>query len=87
MSADRPEEGATDDPARTGRDRTDLTPVLERLLAEEPVLVINGACAVGKSTTLRALADMRGAPVFDLDDLTMRNLAARDPQLVTGAPG
>jgi hypothetical protein len=48
-------------------------------LAEEPVVAIQGARAVGKSTVLGQLASNLGAQVLDLDDLTLREAAAADP--------
>jgi predicted AAA+ superfamily ATPase len=62
-----------------------LAPVVEELMRDEPVVVVNGARAVGKSTTLRAVASTRAAPVFDLDEITMRRLAESDPTLIADA--
>lgn len=48
-------------------------------LAEEPVVAIQGARAVGKSTLLGQLASSLGARVLDLDDLALRDAVAADP--------
>lgn len=47
----------------------------------EPVVVLQGPRAVGKSTLLRALAAIRGREVIDLDDLATRDAVAADPAL------
>lgn len=53
----------------------------------EPVLVLQGPRAVGKSTLLRALADSFGRDVVDLDDLDTRRAVRADPALfVRGEP-
>jgi predicted AAA+ superfamily ATPase len=47
----------------------------------EPVIVLEGPRAVGKSTLLRALAAARGRETVDLDDLATRAAAGGDPAL------
>lgn len=55
-------------------------------MAEEPVVALQGSRAVGKTTTLRALAATQGAEVVDLDDLATRDAVAADPgTFVAGA--
>lgn len=56
-----------------------LEEVLVARLLEEPVVVLNGARTVGKSTLLRACARSHGVPVLDLDDPETREAVARDP--------
>ena len=64
-----------------------LEATVRQLLREEPVVVLNGARTVGKSTFLRAVAKAAGAQVLDLDDLQTRAAVAADPTLfVSGAP-
>jgi uncharacterized protein len=48
-------------------------------LAVEPVVVLEGPRAVGKSTLLRALGDSLGRGVVDLDDLLTREAVRADP--------
>lgn len=48
-------------------------------LTEEPVVALQGARAVGKSTLLEQMASALGARVLDLDDLAQREAAAADP--------
>ncbi|MGH3565940.1 MAG: ATP-binding protein [Pseudonocardia sp.] len=65
-----------------------LTDVVARRLEEvvldrmgvEPVIVLHGPRAVGKSTLLKRIGDRRGRPVIDLDDPETR-------AFVTGGPG
>lgn len=55
-------------------------------LREEPVVALQGARAVGKSTLLGQLASSLRAQVLDLDDLAVRDAAAADPgSFVAGA--
>lgn len=57
---------------------------LDRLL-EEPVVLLQGPRAVGKSTLLRHLAAETGARLLDLDDVATRDAVAADPAtFVTG---
>jgi predicted AAA+ superfamily ATPase len=64
-----------------------LTGLVERRVAEtvrsrlvvEPVVVLEGPRAVGKSTLLRALADSLGREIVDLDDLATREAVRADP--------
>ncbi|GAA3636018.1 ATP-binding protein [Kineosporia mesophila] len=57
-----------------------ISPLLEGLLVEEPVVALHGPRSVGKSTVLRALAGSRGVPVLDLDDLGTRDAVVANPQ-------
>jgi uncharacterized protein len=58
---------------------------LERL-AEESVIALQGPRAVGKTTTLRALASVHGVVVVDLDDLPTRDAVAADPGTFVAGP-
>ncbi len=49
-----------------------LQPVIESLLRDEPVIAVHGPRTVGKSTIMRALADVAGRTVVDLDDRETR---------------
>ncbi|MGL4745815.1 MAG: ATP-binding protein [Dermatophilaceae bacterium] len=49
-----------------------VTPLLDALSTEEPVIALHGPRAVGKSTVLRTFAAARGVPVVDLDDPAVR---------------
>lgn len=53
--------------------------VVQRRLADEPVLGLHGPRAVGKTTLLRSLAATHGTEVIDLDDLATREAVAADP--------
>jgi predicted AAA+ superfamily ATPase len=53
--------------------------VVEGLLAEEPVVAVQGARTVGKSTMLRALAGSAGRGVVDLDDPQVRDAVDASP--------
>lgn len=58
---------------------------VDRRLTAFPVVVLAGARAVGKSMLLRDVANRRGVPIIDIDDLDTRALAAADPAgFVTG---
>jgi predicted AAA+ superfamily ATPase len=59
--------------------------VIERL-REEPVVLIEGPRAVGKSTLLRAVADETGGDVLDLDNLAIRDAVTVDPALFMSGP-
>lgn len=60
---------------------------LERLVAEEePVVALHGPRSVGKSTVLRLIAEGRGAPVVDLDDMEVREAVAGNLAAVTRGP-
>src|ERR1700677_4895805 len=58
-----------------------LDEVVSRRMELEPVVVLQGPRAVGKSTLLRELAIARGREVIDLDDLGTRDAVAADPAL------
>jgi predicted AAA+ superfamily ATPase len=58
-----------------------LGAVVERRMRDEPVVVLQGPRAVGKSTLLRELARTRGREVIDLDDLGTRDAVRADPAL------
>lgn len=63
-----------------------IRPLVSDLLAEEPVIALQGPRAVGKTTLLRHIAAAHDVPVLDLDDLATRGAVAGDPALfVSGA--
>jgi uncharacterized protein len=64
-----------------------ILPVVSGLLAEEPVIALQGPRAVGKTTLLRHLADAHGVQIVDLDDLATRDAVASDPALFVSGPG
>jgi len=63
-----------------------LEDALPALLEEEPVLVLNGARTVGKSTLLARIATEADRAVLDLDDLATRDAVAADPALFASGP-
>lgn len=58
-----------------------LGEVVDRRMDDEPVIVLQGPRAVGKSTLLRELAAAQGREVVDLDDLGTRDAVVADPAL------
>ncbi|HZQ99066.1 MAG TPA: ATP-binding protein [Chloroflexota bacterium] len=58
-----------------------LEEVVGTQLATTPVVVLNGARTVGKSTLLHRCAATYGVAVVDLDDLATRQAVAADPAL------
>jgi hypothetical protein len=69
----------------TGYTPRRLGPVVADLLADEPVVILQGPRAVGKSTLLRDLATTRGREIIDLDDLATRDAVRADPALFAAA--
>jgi len=63
-----------------------LEAVIARRLTEEPVVVLNGARTVGKSTLLQGCARAHGVQVLDLDDLATRQAVEADPAFFVTAP-
>ncbi len=63
-----------------------ILPVVSALLAEEPVIALQGPRAVGKTTLLRHIADVHGVQIVDLDDLATRDAVANDPTLFVSGP-
>ena len=56
-----------------------LLEVIKTRFAEEPVIILEGARAVGKSTILQAISKDIGVQIIDLDDLATRNAVLNDP--------
>jgi predicted AAA+ superfamily ATPase len=56
-----------------------LEPVVRSLMGEEPVVAVQGARTVGKSTMMRALAADAGRGVIDLDDAATRDALEDSP--------
>lgn len=63
-----------------------LDAVVAQRLAEEPVVVLNGARSVGKSTLMKHCAAAFGVGVVDLDDPATRLAVAADPVLAVRGP-
>ena len=61
-----------------------LSPILDALTHEEPVIALHGPRSVGKSTLLRSFAASRGVPVLDLDDNAVRDSVLANPTLAIG---
>ena len=59
--------------------RRHLKDLAEETLADTPITVISGARQVGKSTLMGQLLEGRDATVVNLDSLTDREAAVRDP--------
>lgn len=66
------------DPSAPLVPRRVLPIVLDRL-DDDPVVLLEGPRAVGKSTLLRQVAEQTGAIVLDLDDPATRDAVAADP--------
>jgi predicted AAA+ superfamily ATPase len=62
-----------------------LEPVVARLLAEEPVIAVQGARTVGKSTMVRFLAGQAEREVVDLDDPETRDAVDASPSAFASA--
>ncbi len=58
-----------------------ITSTVRERLGVEPVVVLEGPRAVGKSTLLAQLADLSGRGIVDLDDLATREAVRDDPAL------
>ena len=58
-----------------------LSPILDALAREEPVVALHGPRSVGKSTLLATFAASRGVPVLDLDDNAVRDAVVANPSL------
>ncbi|MGO9249230.1 MAG: ATP-binding protein [Solirubrobacteraceae bacterium] len=58
-----------------------LEAVVRLRLGTEPVVVLQGSRAVGKSTLLRKLAASQDREIIDLDDLATRDAVRADPAL------
>lgn len=56
-------------------------------MSQEPVVILHGPRAVGKSTLLRRLAEQYGEDIVDLDDLPTRQAVASDPGLFVSREG
>jgi len=61
--------------------------VASERMHEEPVILLEGPRAVGKSTVLRQIAQRTGGTIVDLDDLPTRAVALQDPTLCIDVPG
>lgn len=62
-----------------------LERVVHALMSEEPVIAIQGARTVGKSTIVRSLAAAAGRVVIDLDDPETRDALEGSPSAFVGA--
>ena len=60
--------------------------VLDRL-TDEPVILLEGPRAVGKSTALRTLAEHLNGELLDLDDLATRDATLTDPTTMIASSG
>ena len=58
-----------------------ILPMVSDLLAQEPVIALQGPRAVGKTTLLRHIAEVHGVQIVDLDELATRDAVANDPAL------
>lgn len=61
-----------------------ISPLLDHLLAKEPVIALHGPRSVGKSTVLHGVAASRGVEVIDLDDVGVREAVLASPSTVVG---
>lgn len=64
-----------------------LEDVVLAQMAVDPVVVLHGPRAVGKSTLLRRIADRCGRPVLDLDEPETRELVAGGPSFAIAGGG
>jgi hypothetical protein len=61
-----------------------LSPILDAMAAEEPVIALHGPRSVGKSTLLATFAAARAVPVLDLEDDAVRDAILANPSLAIG---
>ncbi len=61
-----------------------LSPILDVLAQDEPVIALHGPRSVGKSTLLHIFAASRGVPVLDLDDIATRDAVLANPSFAIG---
>lgn len=61
-----------------------LSPILDVLAQDEPVIALHGPRSVGKSTLLHIFAASRGVPVLDLDDIATRDAVLANPSVAVG---
>ena len=61
-----------------------LSPILDALAQDEPVIALHGPRSVGKSTLLHIFAASRGVPVLDLDDAATRDAVLANPSVAVG---
>jgi predicted AAA+ superfamily ATPase len=73
-------------PVLTGHVNRRALAIASLRLNDEPVVALQGARTVGKSTLLQQLASTLGASVLDLDDLALRDAAAADPGTFVKGP-
>jgi predicted AAA+ superfamily ATPase len=64
-----------------------ISQLLDGLLQVEPVIALHGPRSVGKSTVLGVLAESRGVPILDLDDVGIRDAVIANPQTAVATPG
>jgi len=62
-------------------------PFVDRLLDEEPAILLEGPRGSGKSTLLRSIAQRRNALVLDLDDDSVLQLVREDVRSALASPG
>jgi len=62
-------------------------PFIDRLLDEEPAILLEGPRGSGKSTLLRSIAHRRNALVLDLDDDSVLQLVREDVGSALASPG
>jgi predicted AAA+ superfamily ATPase len=58
-----------------------VEPVIEQAMGRNPVVLLEGPRAVGKSTLLHVIADQRNGRVLDLDSEVVREAVRQDPEL------
>ena len=61
-----------------------LSPILDALAQDEPVIALHGPRSVGKSTLLHIFAASHGVPVLDLDDIATRDAVLANPSVAVG---
>lgn len=64
----------------------DILPVLLKGIDESPVVLIEGARSVGKSTVLRLVNKKLGGNIVDLDDEAMMTIAESNISLIVDQP-
>jgi len=61
-----------------------LEPLVRQRMEEEPVVIVQGARTVGKSTLMRSLASSAGRTIVDLDEPETRDAVEASPSVFAG---
>jgi len=63
-----------------------ITPLIRERMRQEPVIILEGPRAVGKSTVLKEISLITKAPITDLDNLATRRAVEAEPDHFVSGP-